>query len=639
MQVDSERQKLANSFKRTSGIAGSLVAMLSLAVVVGWYLDIELLKHPFGTSVAFGVAFAYVILGAVIGLDAFVPESKPLNIAKLTVVSLLSLMAAAKCAEGVIGADWDFLNINFSFNSERMVPLLYPGVMTPDTSVIQAILGISYLMMDAWKNARVQIWQCLCAIVIVLCLIPVFGFILGDTNLCSLWGCVRMPVAFAIASIGLAFAILAERPDRGYAAALIEPDLLGMALRRCLIAAMILLPLFAEAKAVFVHFGVFDEGLAKSGLGIAFMFVFLGTVLSQFVFAYKSEQTVRQTTEQRLQDLSMQFSQSLAQRDSLGLSGKAWRRSKCLQCNEEFEANTSLCPACKIPMHIVDALIGMILEEKYKVVDYLGKGGMSTVYKIEHLILNKALAIKFLQLQLSTNTQSVLRFQREGIAMARLQHPNLCTVHECSLIEGVPYLVLEFLQGESLDHILHEEKRLSVRRTVAIMLQVANGLAHAHKENIVHRDIKPSNIMMIPRESGEEVAKVVDFGLARILDGDGDQKLSQTGEAFGSPLYMSPEQCLGREIDGRTDIYGMGCVMYECLSGNVPFRGSSIMETFSKHINEEVKPFAKGLDIPLEVSDLVYRMLEKEPADRPPNMEEVVFELNSILEDLNVKAV
>ncbi len=640
MQVDSERQKLAASFKRISGFAGGICALLSFAVVVGWYLDIELLKHPFGTSVAFGVAFAYLILGIIIGLDAFVPESKPLRIGKLTVVSLLSLMAAAKCIEGVIGADWDVLNINFSFNSERMVPLLYPGVMTPDTSVVQAVLGFSYLMIDVWKDAKVQIWQWMSVIVIVLCLIPVFGFILGDTNLCSLWGCVRMPVAFAIASIGLAFAILAERPDRGYAAALIEPDLLGTALRRCLVAAMILLPLFAEAKAVFVQFGVFDEGLAKSGLGIAFMFVFLGTVMSQFVFAYKSEQKVRQTTEQRLQDLSMQFSQSQAQRDSLGLSGgKAWRRAKCSKCNEEFETNTPICPACEIPLQVVDALIGMILEEKYKVVDYLGRGGMSTVYKIEHLILSKALAIKFLQLQLATNTQSVLRFQREGKAMARLQHPNLCTVHECSLIEGVPYLVLEFLQGNSLDHILQEEKRLSVHRTVAIMLQVANGLAHAHKENIVHRDIKPSNIMMIPRESGEDVAKVVDFGLARILDGDGDQKLSQTGEAFGSPLYMSPEQCLGHEIDGRTDIYGMGCVMYECLSGNVPFRGNSIMETFSKHINSEVKPFVKGLDIPLEVSDLVYRMLEKEPCDRPPSMEEIVFELTSILEDLNVKAV
>ncbi len=264
MQIESERRKLAARFKRISGIAGGIVAILSLAVVVGWYFDIELFKHPFGTSVAFGVAFAYLMFGTVIALDAFVPEMKVLRIAKLVVVSLLTVMAAAKCVEGVVGTDWDALNINLSFNSERMVPLLYPGIMTPDTAIVQAILGCSYLMMDLWKNARVQIWQWLGVAVVVICLVPVFGFLLGDTNLCSLWGCVRMPVAFAITSIGLAFAILAQRPDRGFASALIEPDLLGTALRQSLIAALILLPLFAEAKSVLVHLGIFDEGLCLS---------------------------------------------------------------------------------------------------------------------------------------------------------------------------------------------------------------------------------------------------------------------------------------------------------------------------------------------------------------------------------------
>lgn len=636
MQVENERKKLAARFKRISGIAGGIVAILSLAVVVGWYFDIELFKHPFGTSVAFGVAFAYLIFGTVVALDAFVPESKPLRIAKLVVVSVLSVMAAVKCVEGVIGTDWDFLNLNLSFNSERMVPLLYPGIMTPDTSIVQAILGLSYLLMDVWKNARVQIWQLLSVSVVVTCLVPVFGFILGDTNLCSLWGCVRMPVAFAITSIGLAFAILAERPERGYASALIEPDLLGTALRQSLIAAMILLPLFAEAKAVLVHLGVFDEGLAKSGLGIAFMFVFLGTVMSQFVFAYKSEQNMRRTTEQRLQELSHQFSQSQAE-NTFGFSGKAWRNAKCSSCNKEFEAQTKLCPFDDTPLQIQDALIGQVLEGRYKVLEFLGRGGMSTVYKVEHLILSKVLAIKFLQSQFVSKSESVMRFQREGRAMARLQHPNLCAVTECSVIEDVPYLVMEFLQGQSLDQILQEEKRLSARRTIEIMLQVAEGLSHAHQENIVHRDIKPSNIMMTPLDSGGELAKVVDFGLARIMDGD-DQKLSQTGEAFGSPLYMSPEQCLGEPIDARTDIYGLGCVIYECLSGNVPFRGKSFMETFNLHISGELKPFAKGLDVPPHLSDLVQIMLAKDATNRPASMEEVKQSLKSVLESLNVRS-
>lgn len=637
MQIaENKRKKLADRFRFISGIAGGVVAALSLLVVFGWYLEIEGFKHPFGTSVAFGVAFVYLIYGIVICLDAFVPETKPLRIAKWVVMSALSLLALLKCIEGLTGADWDWLSINLSFNAERMVPLIYPGVMTPDTSAAQAMLGISYMLMDVWKNAKVQVWQYLSLLVVAACLIPVFGFILGDTNLCSLWGCVRMPVAFAITSIGLAFAILAERPDRGFAAALIEPDLLGTALRQSLLAALVLLPLFAEAKAVTVHFGLFDEGLAKSGLGIAFMFVFLGTVLSQFVFAYKNEQNMRRNTEQRLQELSHQFSKSQEGSSLGGLSGKAWRMAKCSKCDKEFEAHTKVCPFDDTRLVIHDALIGQVLEGRYKVLEFLGRGGMSTVYKVEHLILSKTLAMKFLQAQLVANSDSVMRFQREGKAMARLQHPNLCSVTECSIIEGVPYLVMEFLQGQSLDQLLNEEKRLSPKRTIEIMIQVADGLQHAHQESIVHRDIKPSNIMTTPTDSGGEAAKVVDFGLARILDSD-DQKLSQTGEAFGSPLYMSPEQCLGNTIDARTDIYGLGCVIYECLSGNVPFRGKTFMETFNLHISGDLKPFAKGLDVPPALFELVERMLAKDSIDRPASMADVKRDLSAVLESLNVR--
>ena len=634
MQVaEKERKHLAARFKKISGIAGGIVGLLSFLVVLGWYADIEIFKHPFGTSVAFGVALVYFVLGCIIAVDAFVPESKPLRIAKLIVVLVLSSMAAAKCVEGVIGADWEVLSLNLSFNNERLVPLLYPGVMTPDTALVQALTGVTYLLMDVWKKARVQVWQWIAVTVIALCLVPVFGFILGDTNLCSLWGCVRMPVAFAITSIGLGFAMLAARPERGFTSALIEPDLLGTAMRQSLFSAMILLPLFAEAKAVFVHFGIFDEGLAKSGLGIAFMFVFLGTVMYQFVFAYKSEQNIRRNTEQRLQDLSHQFSQSQAE-NTFGFSGKAWRVAKCSKCEKEFDSHTKICPYDEIPLSIHDALIGQMLEGRYLVLEFLGRGGMSTVYKVEHKILSKVLAIKFLQQQFVSKGDSVLRFQREGKAMARLQHPNLCSVTECSIIEGVPYLVMEFLQGMSLDEILREEKRLSAKRTVEIMIQVADGLQHAHDENIVHRDIKPSNIMMTPLDDGSEHAKVVDFGLARILDSD-DQKLSQTGEAFGSPLYMSPEQCLGSAIDARTDIYGLGCVIYECLSGNVPFRGKSFMETFNLHISGELKPFAKGLDVPPALAQLVERMLAKEAIDRPASMTEVKEALNAVMQKVS----
>jgi len=241
--------------------------------------------------------------------------------------------------------------------------------------------------------------------------------------------------------------------------------------------------------------------------------------------------------------------------------------------------------------------------------------------------------LKLLQPHLLGNARFVQRFQREAQAMARMQHPNLLTVHECGFLEGVPFLLLDFIDGKSLDVIITERSRLSVGQMIAIVMQVSDGLINAHDNGVVHRDIKPANIMISENIKGRELVKVVDFGLAKMLESEQSviqQKISREGNSAGSPMYMSPEQCVGDPADARTDIYALGCVMYECLTGNPPLFGASVLETFNKVMNEKPQPVSSVVEIPQELDELILKCLEKKPSDRPAS----VLEFRTALKDI-----
>ena len=276
-----------------------------------------------------------------------------------------------------------------------------------------------------------------------------------------------------------------------------------------------------------------------------------------------------------------------------------------------------------------DALVGTVFAEKYEIMSVLGKGGMSLVYKARHKFMNRVVAVKVLLEALVTDTGAVQRFQQESQAASTLDHQNVVTVYDFGQTpNGQAYFVMDCLEGESLSDLIERNGRVEVGRALNIFEQICDGLNHAHKKGIIHRDLKPNNIVLMRGDDGQENVKIVDFGIAKIISTDGSpqQRLTQTGEIFGSPFYMSPEQCQGFPLDARSDLYSLGCLMYETLTGYPPQMGESFVATALKHINDPPIPFlemAPSAQIPRQVESVVFRCLEKNPKERYSSAEQV----------------
>jgi serine/threonine protein kinase len=282
-------------------------------------------------------------------------------------------------------------------------------------------------------------------------------------------------------------------------------------------------------------------------------------------------------------------------------------------------------------------LPGQMIGGKYKVLSVLGSGGIGTVYKVEQIFLGQQFALKTLNSSNATD-QMIRRFQLEARTASLLNHPNLVKVHDFGILDTQePYLVMDFVDGITLSAFLKSNGLMSLEQLVACFAQVCLGLAYAHENGIVHRDIKPSNIMIsrtIPF-GAEGFAKIVDFGIAKLVySEDGNyQALTTTGEIFGSPLYMSPEQCSGAAVDQRADVYSLGCVLFECMTGTTPFVGQSALNTMLLHQSERVptlKEASLGKDFPPELELLVEKMLAKAPSDRYQNLGIVANDLAQI---------
>jgi eukaryotic-like serine/threonine-protein kinase len=280
-----------------------------------------------------------------------------------------------------------------------------------------------------------------------------------------------------------------------------------------------------------------------------------------------------------------------------------------------------------------DPLLGSMLGS-YRIVESIGGGGMGMVYKAWQESMQRNVAIKVMKPSLMAEPAVLQRFQREAVTASRLSHANIVTVHDFQVTQdGTVFLVMDYLQGCSLQDAIKETGGISVNRFINIFRQACDALEHAHKRGVLHRDLKPANIMLVVHDDTEDVVKVVDFGVAKILTPEGNmQKLTQTGEVFGSPVYMSPEQCVGEAIDARADVYAMGIAMYESLTGILPLIGKDIFETIMKHKAEMPKPFAEvrpDLFIPESLEAVIFHALAKEPEDRPQSMAELKDELLS----------
>lgn len=278
-----------------------------------------------------------------------------------------------------------------------------------------------------------------------------------------------------------------------------------------------------------------------------------------------------------------------------------------------------------------DPLIGKIIGGHYVILELIGEGGMSRVYKATHMLLNRTVALKYILPRFVYDLPSVKRFQQEAQAATALKHPNICAVNEFGIdSEGRSYLVMDYIDGISLAQVLDREKCLPVERALEIFAQVSQGLEHAHSKGVVHRDITPGNIVIVD-ENGSECVKLVDFGIAKLVKAEGDDKpnLTKTGEIFGTPSYMSPEQCLGKNVDTRSDIYSLGCVLYETITGTPPFTGESSMEVMMAHINGN-PPAIPVTMAQQRVRNVVEQCMKKDAAQRYQSVSELREDLLAV---------
>lgn len=280
---------------------------------------------------------------------------------------------------------------------------------------------------------------------------------------------------------------------------------------------------------------------------------------------------------------------------------------------------------------------GTIINDTYKVVSLIGRGGMGAVYRVHQEALGKDFALKVLDLHQSSDV-AVRRFQQEARTASQLQHPNLVEVHDFGVFRAdQPFLVMDLVEGVSLSDILRKKGSLPTDFVIGLCIQICFGLMYAHEMGVVHRDIKPGNIMLLhPDENSREgTVKIVDFGIAKLVQSESGeiQTLTKTGEIFGSPLYMSPEQCKGDPVDKRSDIYSLGCVIFECLTGSPPFFGDSAMSTMMKRLSEapvSLKEGSLGRDFPLGLENVVRKMLAVDPNERYQDLGAVIKDLISM---------
>jgi formylglycine-generating enzyme required for sulfatase activity len=291
--------------------------------------------------------------------------------------------------------------------------------------------------------------------------------------------------------------------------------------------------------------------------------------------------------------------------------GESARRTEPLPTNE----------AAPLPSTVNTAAFGLKPGElflgKYEIVRQIGSGGMGTVYLARHTSLDSHVAIKLMHVHQGQNAAAIERFKREARSCAQVEHPNAVRVFDFGEEHGNCYLVMEYLPGESLKTRLSRRGALPLEEVIPFAAAVCDVLGVMHRKRIVHRDLKPDNIIFRQQDE-HEIVKVLDFGVVKLAEStQPGSPVTRTGAIIGTPMYMSPEQCEGREVDGAADIYSLGVMLYQMLSGQLPFVSDNLLTLMYLHVNQPPKPLSEAApDVPHSVSDVVMRMLAKKPADR-----------------------
>lgn len=314
---------------------------------------------------------------------------------------------------------------------------------------------------------------------------------------------------------------------------------------------------------------------------------------------------------------------------------------RCPDCGARFGIDAAFCPFDGVPLSAAtwdptrDPLAGTVIDGRYEVLEPLGEGGMGTVYRVRHVTLDRTFAMKALRRDLATDADLAARFMQEARATAAIKHPAVVAITDFGELEdGVPYFVMELLAGETLATRIRARGPLAPAQAIKVARKVAEGLEASHAAGVVHRDLKPENVFLVGKSLGkepEDEVRLVDFGAAKVV---GASKLTRPGIVFGTPYYMSPEQASGGVVDARADVYSLGVLLYEMLTGTVPFEADTYMGVLTKHMyaapDKPSERVPSGVRVPEELEAVVLRALEKEPSSRYRSMAEVIKALDDV---------
>jgi serine/threonine-protein kinase len=279
-----------------------------------------------------------------------------------------------------------------------------------------------------------------------------------------------------------------------------------------------------------------------------------------------------------------------------------------------------------------DELIGRVINDRFRIISVIARGGMGRVYRAEQVPLGRLVAIKTLDPRNGNSgeendPQFQQRFFLEASVASKLQHPNTVTVFDYGrTADGVYFIAMELVEGRSLHHAIREEAPISADRTVHVAMQIARSLREAHRLDVIHRDLKPGNVLLTRHGDEDDFVKVLDFGLVKHVESESEQELTKAGLFMGSPKYMSPEQIRGERVDARSDVYALGVVMYEMITGKVPFERENTVKVLMAHMHEPVPPIQVA-DCPPGLNELIMRCLSKRPEGRPSSMDDVILML------------
>ncbi len=309
----------------------------------------------------------------------------------------------------------------------------------------------------------------------------------------------------------------------------------------------------------------------------------------------------------------------------------------CPNCHSRYDDAVMFCPHDGTVMpDPVDEFLGQRLMGQFDIRERCGQGAMGTVYQAHQMNMDRLVAIKILRQDLVRDRTVVKRFYREAKAAARLSHPNIITVHlVAETDDGLPYIVMEYLEGTDLDTLCKRDAPLSIERSIHIAMQIASALAEAHNNDVIHRDLKPANIFAIEKPRNPDFVKVLDFGIAKILEGGTDEsRITKSGAIFGTPYYLSPEQATGAELDSRADLYSLAVILYRLVTAHLPFESGSGLDILVRHVKDPPPPpRLHNAQIPASLEAVILKALEKDRDQRFATAEQMRAALGAVLGD------